>query len=267
MKISIIGTGNLATHLCRAWAGSSVELRQLVGRSPGKTERLAALSGAEPLTDFRHFDASVAAVLLAVADDAIEEVAQALAAHFGSLEQQPVVAHVSGATPLAIFQSTGLPHFGVFWPLQSFRSGKEVDFRSVPVCINASDEKAFETLFLLANNLSGQVCKVSEEQRQLLHLAAVFVNNFTNHLLAISKELTDEAGLPFDLLKPLLQETIDRLDTGQPHELQTGPAIRGDLKTIERHLHLLAAHPEYRQLYALLSQSIAGFGRQVNSHD
>ncbi len=256
MKISIIGTGNLATHLSEACARDGVQVAQVWGRDAGKAAAVAAISGAVAISNFGELDQKVDLILLAVADDAIGSLSRSLAKVFTSSEIQPVVAHLSGATPIAVFEKTGLRHYGVFWPLQSFRSGKKVDFREVPVCINGSDRKALESLGHLANRLSDQVCTVSESQRQALHLAAVFVNNFTNHLLTISKELTDEAAVPFDLLKPLLRETVNRLDSGEPRDLQTGPAIRGDLKTITRHLKLLAGHPQFQQLYALLSESI-----------
>ncbi|GAB4245918.1 MAG: DUF2520 domain-containing protein [Saprospiraceae bacterium] len=256
MKISIIGTGNLATHLSAACGRSGVQVLQVWGRNAEKAKAVAAISGAAAISGFHDLNQAADLTLLAVADDAIAEMANSLAALFGKSEAQPVVVHLSGATPMAVLQAAALKHYGVFWPLQSFRSGKTVDFKKVPICINASDDNALASISRLARLLSEEVCTVSEEQRQTLHLAAVFVNNFTNHLLTISKELIDEAGVPFKLLKPLLRETVNRLDEADPQDMQTGPAIRGDLKTIERHMHLLAAHPRFRQLYALLSESI-----------
>lgn len=257
MKISIIGTGNLATHLSAACVQGSVEVVQVWGRNAAKAAEVAVISGAKAISNFQELAPSVDLILLAVADDAIGQIAQLLGNNIASSNFQPVVAHLSGATPTAIFKETGFRHYGVFWPLQSFRSGKQVDFRKVPICINGSDEKALASISQLANCLSDEVCTVSESQRQVLHLAAVFVNNFTNHLLTISKALTDEAAVPFDLLKPLLRETVNRLESEEPQNMQTGPAIRGDMKTIESHLRLLADHPQYQQLYALLSESIA----------
>lgn len=267
MKISIIGTGNLAAHLSDACVASGVEVLQVWGRNPQKAAKVAAIAAADILSDFGQLDLSADLLLLAVSDDAIAEVAAALAPHVRHIDGPPIVAHLSGATPLAIFEGTGLQRYGVFWPLQSFRSGKQVDFRKVPVCINGSDEFSTNALRQLGETLSEQVHIVSEMQRQLLHLAAVFVNNFTNHLLTISKTLTDEAKVPFHLLKPLLLETVNRLQSADPHQLQTGPAIRGDLNTIERHMRLLASRPSLQQLYALLSQSIASWQAEDDANN
>lgn len=190
--------------------------------------------------------------LLAVSDGQIAAVTQQLAAH---LPSGALVVHTSGATPSSVL-SEYFARCGVFYPLQTFSKDRAVDFRQVPLCLLAQQPEDYRWLRALAAQMSDSVTAVSDAQRLRLHLAAVFVNNFTNHLQHISQSLVETEALPGELLLPLLRETIAKLDELPPAAAQTGPARRNDEATLERHLALLQATPDWQAVYQVLSDSI-----------
>jgi predicted short-subunit dehydrogenase-like oxidoreductase (DUF2520 family) len=144
---------------------------------------------------------------------------------------------------------------GVFYPLQTFSKNREVNFNNVPICVEATEAEDLKLLMNLGKSLSEKVVEVNSEERTKLHLAAVFVNNFVNHLYAIGDDILSDNELPFDLLHPLIEETASKIKTLAPSQVQTGPASRGDQKTIEKHLHLLKEGP-ISVLYQQLTESI-----------
>ncbi len=244
LSVVILGTGNLAMHLFRAFSRSSgVRVVQVVGRNP---ESLYWFSGlVSTTTDFTIIeDADV--YLIAVKDDATAEVSHHLHGKKG------VVAHTSGTVEMDAL----IPeNRGVFYPLQTFTKGKDIDFEKVPICIEAKEEQSLIILRSLAHTLSQNVHEVHSEQRKKLHLAAVFVNNFTNYLYAVGEEICIKEGLPFDLLKPLILETAEKIQSMSPKEAQTGPARRNDQKSMQDHLKLLD-NEKHIALYKLMSEAI-----------
>ena len=244
LKIVILGTGNLAKHLYTAFTkADDVDIVQVVGRNQMELEQFS-----EHSTISNSFDSIAEAdvYLIAVKDDAISEVSSHL------MSKKGIVAHTSGAMGLHMIQPENR---GVFYPLQTFTKGKMVDFSSIPIFIEAEETVSLEALRKLAQSISGNVHHIDSEQRKKLHLAAVFVNNFTNYLYSIGEELSLEEGLSFDLLKPLILETAEKIKTVPPKEAQTGPARRNDVKSMESHLELLN-NKEHMALYKLLSQAI-----------
>jgi predicted short-subunit dehydrogenase-like oxidoreductase (DUF2520 family) len=147
-------------------------------------------------------------------------------------------------------------NYGVFYPLQSFTKEKAIDFGEVPVCIEACSTRVHEVLFALGKSISSKVVVLDSSQREVLHLAAVFTNNFANHMLFWAKTLVDAEGLDFNLLRPLARETVEKAFFLTPELAQTGPARRGDLKTMQSHIEQLQANPELISLYKTLSASI-----------
>nr|WP_297782824.1 DUF2520 domain-containing protein [uncultured Allomuricauda sp.] len=244
LRIVILGTGNLAKHLYSAFIkAKNVDVAQVVGRNKEALQQFSA--HARISNDFNAIaDADV--YLIAVKDDAINEVSEYL------MNKRGIVVHTSGAIGSKAIQHTNK---GVFYLLQTFTKGKTVEFSSIPICIEADDKESLETLKTLATSISEKVHHIDSEQRKKLHLAAVFVNNFTNYLYGIGEELCTEEGLSFDLLKPLILETADKIQTMTPQEAQTGPARRSDIKSMEEHLELLDRQ-EHITLYKLLSQAI-----------
>ncbi|MEO9511570.1 MAG: DUF2520 domain-containing protein [Flavobacteriaceae bacterium] len=244
LTIVIIGTGNLAEHLCRVFSSvDSIAIVQIYGRN---TETLKRFSGyGTTTTDSAKIkDADI--YLVAVSDNSIPSVSQLLS------EKSGIIAHTSGAIEM---DAIGLDNCGVFYPLQTFTKGKLLDFTSIPICVESKQNSALDTLKKLGSLISENVYEINSDKRKRLHLAAVFANNFTNHLYSISEKICQEEGLSFALLQPLIQETAEKVLSISPREAQTGPARRGDKKTIESHLNLLKDKKQ-TELYTLLSEAI-----------
>ncbi len=244
-KIVIIGTGNVARHLFDAFQQhSSVAVVQVLGRNTTALRyfKAAPESGTE-LAKIAQADIYI----IAVSDDAIYAVCEEL-----KLSDKLVV-HCSGS-----LEMTALPtsiRRGVFYPVQTFSRGRKVDFREVPICIEAENKRDLAVLKALATILSSHVYEVNSQQRSQVHLAAVFVNNFTNYLYGVGAEICRENGLPFEILQPLIQETAAKIQEVPPIAAQTGPARRGDKGTITKHLGLLQ-QKNHGEIYSLLSRAI-----------
>jgi predicted short-subunit dehydrogenase-like oxidoreductase (DUF2520 family) len=167
-----------------------------------------------------------------------------------------IVAHTSGAVPLTVFDSHPGVQGGVFYPLQTFSVGRSIDWRAVPLCIEAATPTAEATLLALAHTLSSSVQRIDTAQRQVMHLAAVFSCNFSNHLFGISHALLEQQQLPFALLGPLILETVEKALANSPFTVQTGPAARHDEPTLARHQAALTAYPDWLELYNSLTDKI-----------
>ncbi|UOR04256.1 DUF2520 domain-containing protein [Hymenobacter aerilatus] len=252
MRICLVGAGRVATQLGPALLRAGHIVSAVWSRTAASATVLAEqLSGAHSTTttDLRQLEVEV--VLLAVPDAAVEPLLAQL-----QLPAHALVAHTAGALPLAVFAP--YPHLrgGVFYPLQTFSPGRMVEWVTLPLCIEAADDASQATLLALAHTLSQDVRLLSTEQRLLLHTAAVFAGNFTNHVLGISHALLQEAGLPFELVAPLVRETVEKALAYPPFTVQTGPAARHDAPTLARHQAALHAHPTWQEVYAAVSRSI-----------
>ena len=248
-NIVLTGTGNVATRLGVALRRSGLVIRQVLGRSPSAVEGLAAMLDAVPILQPEALDQEADLCILAVSDDAILEVAGDIRDRVGFL------VHCSGSVPMEAL-SPFAKHYGVLYPLQTFSSDREVDFRSIPLCIEANSVNNLERLYGLAAQLSGSVMAVPSEKRKLLHLAAVFACNFPNYMYTIAGRIVQSAGMDFDVLKPLIMETAKKVQDLPPGRAQTGPALRGDRKVLEAHLAMLRDEPGTRELYRLISEEI-----------
>nr|WP_199001532.1 Rossmann-like and DUF2520 domain-containing protein [Flavobacterium sp. ASV13] len=249
IRITLIGSGNVAQHLIKAFAKSElVEIVQVYAR---KKETLASLVDFDKIiNDFEDLkEADI--YIIAVSDKAISEVAKKLPF------QNRVVVHTSGAASLDVLDSKNRK--GVFYPLQTFSKNKEIDFSTIPMCLEAENTFDFRVLESLAKSISNAVYPINSNQRKALHVAAVFVNNFTNHLYQIGQEICQEHQVPFDVLKPLIQETSEKIKTLNPVDAQTGPAKRHDTTTIEAHLDYLT-NENQKNIYKILTQSIQNNG-------
>jgi len=241
----IIGAGNVATHLLHAFTqATTVEVVQLYARSKNS---LLPYKNDVATTNLLEELAAADVYIIAVADDAITEVSQKLRL------KNVLVVHTSGS--VSINALDGNFRKGVFYPLQTFTKGTAVNFNTIPICLEAGQNEDLVILEKLASAISEAVYFIDSEQRENLHLAAVFVNNFTNHLYQIGQQICDQNKVPFEILKPLIRETAAKLSQVSPLEAQTGPAKRKDAKTIAKHLHQL---PEkYKEIYSLLTKSIS----------
>jgi predicted short-subunit dehydrogenase-like oxidoreductase (DUF2520 family) len=254
VKITIIGTGNVAFHLTKRFKETGFILAETVGRNPEMGKNLAAQFQAKFQKNFNKIKTDSDLYIIAVSDSAIADVAAQLAQR---LDNQLVV-HTSGAIPSSILQSY-FKHYGSFYPLQTFSLNSKPDFEKIPIFINTNPPQ-YQANFLkeIALKISPNVYELSDEKRVVLHIAAVFVNNFTNHLFSISEKILEAEGLPFDVLKPLIIETVNKIQEHSPQIMQTGPARRRDFGTIEKHMQYLAeyAPAEYWGLYKILTENI-----------
>ncbi len=229
MKIAVIGRGRVATHLVQALIGAGHEVTECGGR-----QRMNAVPA----------DAQV--IILAIKDDAIGDVAKEFAS------SKALVLHTSGSTSM---DSLPCLHRGVLYPMQTFSLEREVDFRKVPLFLEAAQEEDMSVLTNLAASISDTYMPMNGEKRRVMHLAAVLCCNFTNHLYDIAHQVMSKECLPFDLLLPLIDETVAKIHSLTPREAQTGPALRWDEKIISQHEEMLT-NPLHRDIYHLLSKSI-----------
>lgn len=245
ITISILGSGKVANHLILEFLEhDDIMLQQVYSRNPNKVKNL--VSDNQIISDLKELKPADI-FIIAVSDDAIEEVSSSIPL------KDAFVVHTSGTKPMDSIMNTSRK--GVFYMLQTFSIDKEVDFSLIPYCIEASNPTDFLLLEKLALAFSERVYKISSVQRQSIHLAAVFVNNFTNHLFKLGEDICKENMVPFDILKPLILETANKVQTLSPKEAQTGPATRNDQGTIDRHLEALN-DPIKKEIYQLITNSI-----------
>ena len=244
IKVVILGGGNLAFHLTNQFLESSkVNLVQVYNRSIDKIDYLKEKTTiTNKISELKDADVYI----ICVSDNVISELSEKL--NF----TDKLVVHTSGALDMSFLKSKSQK--GVFYPLQSFSKEKEVDFLSIPICIEATNKKDEELLFELGKTISTNCYSISSEQRKYLHVSAVFVNNFTNHLYTIGNEICESQNIPFEILTPLIKETASKIDYLAPLNAQTGPAKRGDSETISTHLSLI--NDNQQKIYKLLTQSI-----------
>ncbi len=250
-RISILGSGKVAWNLAQALENEGHCIEEVWSRNPAHANALVDhLYAAQVQThlDFSNSRASV--FLISVTDAAVEEIARRLI-----LPQDAIVAHTSGTLPMEVLGPAS-PACGVFYPLQTFSKGRRVKFDDVPFCLEATSPETFNQLHKLAASLSKKLFKMDSAKRKVLHLAAVFSCNFTNHMLRISEKILEKEGIDAQLLNPLIEETIEKSMEAGPENAQTGPAVRRDMEVVAAHIEELAASPQWAELYYLISQDI-----------
>lgn len=248
----IIGSGNVAQHLIAAFEKSeTVKLVQVFARHPSA---LTHLIEEDKITSDYAFLQKADVYLLAVSDNAIAEVSNQL-----PFENRLVV-HTSGSMPMTILNSKNKR--GVFYPLQTFTKNKTVNFKTIPICLESEKEGDYAVLEQLAKAISDVPYSISSEQRKALHVAAVFVCNFVNHLYVQGHLICEEHDLPFSILQPLIEETAFKVSRLLPDAAQTGPAKRNDTETINTHLSFLKDKNQ-QEIYKLLTKSILDHGKKL----
>ena len=233
ISVAIVGNGNVGSHLWKAFQKvDDIEVTQINSRA---------------LDTHRVFDV----IIIAVTDDAILDVSSHIENSF--------VAHTSGSVEMSALQNSG--NKGVIYPLQSFSKDKKIDFTKVPFCLEAENDKDMKVLEKLVKALKGNVFHFNSEQRKSIHVAAVFVNNFANHMYTIAHDICKQYDVPFDILESLIQETSKKIQVLSPLEAQTGPAKRNDTETIQNHLALL--NKAQQEIYLKLTESIQEHGKKL----
>lgn len=273
MKIVLIGAGNLATHLGKALHAAGHDMLQVFSRTMQSAETLASLLDAEPLTDIAQVRDDADVYIFSVKDSALVQLVAQLCRHEadglgedGAVnalrkakkgEHERVFLHTAGSMPMSVFKGMA-QHYGVLYPMQTFSRQREVDFSIIPCFVEANDEFAQKQIEGMAREISGRVYQLSSEDRKYLHLSAVFACNFANHCYAISQELLEEHGIPFDVMLPLINETAAKVHEMKPKDAQTGPAVRYDENVLGKQSKLLENHPHFKKVYDSMSKSIHG---------
>lgn len=252
--VSFIGAGNLAWHLAPALDNTDFAVREVY--SPTKkhaAEIVSRLYEATVMDSLDFSESSSKIFIIAVADDAIEEVVQEIV-----LPENSFLVHTSGSQPLSVLEYAATENVGVFYPLQTFTKGKKMEFRETPVFIESANSETEKMLMNMAKTITKNVRKISSENRLALHVAAVFASNFVNHMLAVAQEILKDNKLDFELLKPLIAETVNKSLAIKPDKAQTGPARRGDLEILDSHTEFLEEQGDEQitEIYKLISQHI-----------
>jgi predicted short-subunit dehydrogenase-like oxidoreductase (DUF2520 family) len=251
-NISFAGAGKVASALCGRIFETGVKIDLIVSLTEERGQFLA--DSCEALwSPVPEFPPSTEIIIVAVPDHRLKNVLKNLRCSANTL-----VVHTAGSFGLEVFPEN-LTKKGVFYPLQTFSPERKIDFTDLPLLLESSDRKSAVLLEELAASIGGKTYFFSTEQRIMIHLAAVFICNFTNHMLTNGKKIADRSGVPFEIFYPLLRETMSKaMDTG-PEKSQTGPAVRNDQNTIEKHMDLLSFSPELKKIYREITMSIINF--------
>jgi predicted short-subunit dehydrogenase-like oxidoreductase (DUF2520 family) len=251
MDIVIIGTGNTATILSKKFKDAGHSIKIVYGRNLSKAIELSSHLNTKSTNKIADIPNDADIYIMAVSDIAIAE----LAAHFNITDK--TVVHTAASVSKDVLKNCS-KNYGVFYPLQTLK--KETDhLPDISIIIDANNDVTLKSLEELANSISNIVVKADDEKRLKLHMAAVFCNNFTNHIYALMEDYCNNENLDFNLLKPLIQETANRLTNLTASSAQTGPGVRNDSQTINKHLIILNEYPNLKELYITLTGSIQKF--------
>ncbi len=251
INIVLIGAGNVGHHLGHRFVEQGFSIQQVFSRKITKARKLAKKVGAEAIKDLTNIRPDADLYIIAVHDDAILSVAQKIS----PIIPTALVVHTSGAKACVILKPF-FKNYGSFYPLQTFSISKKVNFEILPLCIYSPQKRNRTFLKKIAQSICPNVYEINDQQKSILHVAAVIVNNFPNYLYHIGHQITKEHKLSFDILKPLIAETVHKIQDKTPKSMQTGPARRGDKETISSHLKLLQSNKTWTAIYKLLSESI-----------
>ncbi len=244
METVIIGSGNVAYHLAKAFTQNGVVVKQVFGRNKKDLKTISQENHIPYSTEILQ-DADF--YLICVSDSSVEEVSKMIT------KKDCLVAHTSGSLPKEIL--SGDYKKASFYPLQTFSKSKELNYNKIPFFIEAENDTDFETLIKTARKISEKVMTSNYEKRKYIHLTAVFSCNFVNHLFARAKEISDSQNIPFEYFHPLIDETVEKIHHLNPKDAQTGPAVRNDQRVLQLHENLIS-DPEHLKIYKTLNASI-----------
>lgn len=255
-NVVLLGAGNLATQLAKALSANGIKIISVYSRTETSAQKLANIVNSQFCIDVSQIPQNADLYILATSDSAHLSVLQAL-----TFTPQKLV-HTAGSVPLEILNGYA-KSTGVFYPFQTFSKSRNVSFKNIPVLIESKESNLREELLTLAGNISDRVEIMESDKRKFLHLSAVFVCNFVNHLYDLGQELTNSAGIDFSLLHPLIMETAEKIKTLSPREAQTGPAVRMDTNIIGQQEALLNEKcPDLVEIYSKLSRSIFNYANK-----
>ncbi len=243
MQTVIIGSGNVAYHLAKAFVLNNIPLAQIFGRNEMAVQEISKELHI-PCSTQKLEDADL--YIICVSDNSVEEVSKLIT------KKNCLVVHTSGSLPKEIL--TGEYRKASFYPLQTFSKSKELNYTKIPFFIESENEADKELLFEIASKISENVMESNHEKRKYIHLTAVFACNFVNHLFSRAKEISDSQQIPFDYFLPLIDETVQKIYEIEPKLAQTGPAVRNDIRVLQLHEQLLQG--ESLEIYKTMNHSI-----------
>lgn len=249
LNFCFIGAGNLATHLSKALQKKGFVISQVYSRTAQSAKALADILSANFVTSVNDIDKDADVYFIALKDSAIDEELSQI--NFNN----KLIVHCSGSFPLSAIEKYS-ENIGVFYPLQTFSKKREIDFSEIPVFIEANSTINEKLLLEIAGQISKSVSIINSDKRKTLHISAVFACNFVNHFYTIASDILKSKDIQFDILKPLILETAQKVQEMEPEKVQTGPAVRFDENTINAHLHELKDFGDYQELYRSISKSI-----------
>ncbi len=253
--IIFLGAGNVAWHLAGELKNNGFNIKQIYSRTLKSATELALRTDSEAVNLIENIE-DTELYIVSVPDKILQELSKNKI--FRNKINNKLVIHTAGSVDMDILSDLS-ENFGVFYPLQTFSKQKKINFSDIPICIEANSVKNENILLEIAGKISTDVQKINSLQRKYIHLSAVFSCNFVNRFYSISEEILAQNNINFDILKPLIKETTEKLLTiGNPKELQTGPAVRNDIQTMKKHLELLKTTPDYQKLYKIISENIKG---------
>lgn len=250
MKIVFIGAGNVATHLASVMDSTGFEIIQIFSQTIESAKALSKKLSRKPVytNQIDQIDNGADLYIFSIKDSALQQVASQIKPNLG------IWIHTAGSMSIDLFNGYA-DHFGVIYPLQTFSKNKSIDWTNIPIFLEASDTDTLEVLKLVANRLSKSVYELSSDKRKYVHLTGVFACNFTNYMYSVSADILQQAGLPFEVALPLIDETCAKVHTLSPKEAQTGPAIRFDENVMNRHINLIE-DAKLKEIYRLISEKI-----------
>ena len=250
-KVSLIGSGRVARQIAHALLDNGIEIQEIYSRTIAHAESLSKEIDGSTSTNQLNFSNSASEVfIISVKDDAIASVIEKL-----KLPKNVTLLHTSGTVSMHGLASA-CPNYGIIYPLQTFARGKLLDFSDIPILTEWSNDQTKAIINHLAQTISRKVYHTNESDRKKLHIAAVFASNFTNRMLASAHEILDKTSLDFEILKPLVQQSVQNAFQSHPDQALTGPAMRGDHETIDSHVNFLEDNSELQKLYMQLTNII-----------
>ena len=252
LTIALVGAGNLATHLAKALTEQGYPIAQVFSRTLLSAKCLADEIGAAYTNNLSEVINNADWYIVSLTDSAfIEQLPHIVK----DKNKKALFVHTAGSIPMDIWKGH-VERYGVFYPMQTFSKKREVNFKEIPLFIEANHREDVDLMLDIAHCISDKVYEASSKQRKNLHVAAVFACNFTNHMYALTSELLAKNDLPFEVMLPLIDETARKVHQLAPNEAQTGPARRGDAEVMEEHVRMLSELPELATLYKAVSDSI-----------
>jgi predicted short-subunit dehydrogenase-like oxidoreductase (DUF2520 family) len=250
MKVVVLGSGNLATQLSLSLHAKGVNIIQIYSHTKENAFILANKINTSFTDKLEQINLDADLYIYALSDRILDSTLLKF-----PLPANAIHIHTAGSIPITVFEGLALK-YGIFYPLQTFSKQRDIDFSQIPICIEANSKVTENELINLACLLNSKTYLINSEQRKKLHLAAVFACNFSNYMYDLASTILNESGISFEIIEPLIAETASKIKSLSPYNAQTGPALRNDEITMEKHLDLLKNDAELSEIYKLLSKNI-----------